>query len=414
MGGGNRPTPPPRKDLLTSPPQSNRPTPPPRDPASFRRGAALSQRPSGLPATQSGGASAVAVDVSRPPAKELPTLVFREFLVGVSKHAHIGKAKILKEFNQAAVMPGGKLAGSPATSMAVAAGAQKTYSERLEGGVCGAICLQWMARSSDNKEFWKYITTEQGVNNTWAMQAKSRELKIAHDKIQAERAEATREATAFGKYTAKARTLPAGQFRNDIVAAASGLREDILARTHARLAELNATEGELIWAEANRAAQYLKEHSKLERDKDRMDLDSPKDVCKRLMGFEGYAYIGAKGSEGAHGVSVYFSSDHVRVMDPNRGELWANDPRVGAIGLQAHLESLFNPDFLGNCERMELELYPYRQRPGKVELEGAAGKETNNLDTADTVELSYEPPAIQNDNNDPPQNANSVINNNNE
>lgn len=255
------------------------------------------------------------------------------------QHANLGQASVIKQYNQTTQFP--------------------RVDPELKKGVCAAIGLQWMAMSAQSKDFWNYITTEEGIGNTIAMQRREAQGLKARALVLAE----------FGKAQSK--------YREQMRTGAAPSNE-ILAR--ARKAASDTTEM-LALADGQQAEfrkDYLETTGGLKRKGDPQSYASAMDATNDLMGVEGYAYISCRGEKQNHAICAYFSSDQVRIMDPNQGELSVDDALVGAISLQAHLQA--QSSLLGNLKEFVVEFYPFSQAPGRLEKTVADGQASAGAD----------------------------------
>jgi len=129
---------------------------------------------------------------------------------------------------------------------------------------------------------------------------------------------------------------------------------------------------------------------------------SARGIVRDLVGALGCSCRGSEIVIFYDAIGVYFSNNHVLVMDPNEGEIFANDPLVAALGLQAHLESLFKPGFLGKTKVIEVDFYPFNLRPGQIDrLIAAAKAETVADEIAGAGASNNNAQGIQNNNNAP-------------
>ena len=102
-----------------------------------------------------------------PPKMQAGKPFFPEFINNVQHlaEAGIGTTKKVKQYNQTAYLPKPQ---------------EGAYSAEMKEGYCDAICLQWMKWTSEEKNFWSFVTTEAGVSETINLQAQSNQYKKAH------------------------------------------------------------------------------------------------------------------------------------------------------------------------------------------------------------------------------------------
>jgi hypothetical protein len=282
------------------------------------------------------------------------------------------------------------------------------------------MSLQWMAKGCKGEDFWGYIKTQEGVDNTFKMQA-TMEGGIAEAQrfLEKKSSELGTAKDHFIQYMDKARRGPK----------VSADKEEYLRnvadwmRTQAPTLLQASKENEVAKAALREA--YLKKNG-LSRGEGNQpgEFDSVVEACKQLQGFTGYAFIGAHGIDAdgkqhGHGIAVYFSDNCVRVMDPNHGEMAASGRQVGLTGLEGHLHEFFKPGMLGELERIEVDLFPSTQRPDRVEnlaarangrgreaeTEGASNLNNNN--NAQIIVNNNNAPSVANSNHDVPATENS-------
>lgn len=273
-----------------------------------------------------------------------------------------------------------------------------------------------MVKRSRGEDYWGYIKTQEGVDNTFKMHAtmetgpganllgflkkKQQQLAAVKDK--------------FLEYDDEERRGPKSADREEYLRNVAAWMETQQPMIDGGFVERKT--GQIAVREG-----YLEKHGlhKLESDRP-ATFDSVVDACKQLQGFSGYAFIGfkgldAKGKARGHAIAVYYSEDCVRVMDANHGEIGANSGQVGLTGLEAHINSYFKPGILGDAKRqIEVELYPYPQRPDRVEdvaarvkgrrseaeTEGAS-KLNNDNNAQSVVNSNHDVPATENSGGDP-------------
>ena len=364
MGGGNRPT----SQQGVQKPATWRPAVRPAS-APPRQGPRI-----GVPEwfqgrfPPAGASSATATPTSEPlvTPRESLSKTFEGFRMGIKHLGQIGKAKLLREFKQNNYIP---VPDGP-------------YSKRIQSGVCDALCLQWMAHSADGKDFWSYITSRDGVANTIDLQTRSNSASEFGGFVDKKE----RERKALKNYEQKMLGLPKDQRNKQVI---DGML-DVRRKLNHELETIKDAWPAIVGERANFRSEYLREHSKLTRLGDKAtEYDTVKAACDKLRGFEGYVHVKSVGSKSGHAICVYISDNHVRIMDPNHGEIFVSDPRVATVGLQSHLDDFFRPSRLGEFESISLDFYPEKQRPRGAEGVDSPGREKIDNDNADKVEMSF-------------------------